>query len=170
MIFLCNFRNVIKRELKLIGDNIAAVILAAFLASAGGVILWINGGSTWYFVKNSGGDRLGLVFSVWVISYALVGASLVLLWLLYSGRHCDYHKIIPLFALCALSYLFMLVWYALFFCTRLSVFAGIVLIFCCVIDVVLFLSMRKTLLSFEVITVLLFAVHGFFVYFSFAFA
>ena len=161
-------RNQLKRELEFLGDHIALVILAAFLASVGGVLLWINGGSSWYFIRyGASGVPLGVIFSVWCITYALAGASAALIWLVYSDGRCGYKKALPLFSVAALSYLFMLVWYAVFFCTRLNVFAAVILILSCVADIFLFVSMRRTMLTFEAATVVVFVVQTYFVYFSF---
>ena len=169
MIFVCEQ---MKRELCFLGEHIPVLLLSAFLAAAGGVVLWISGGSSWYFIRTASGSGVGLgfIFSVWILTYALVGALMALLWLTYSGGRRDFRKTMPLFVLVTLSYLFMLVWYALFFCTRLAVFSAVILILSCIIDAVVFFFMRKSFLLFDCALAVVFAVQTYFVYFSFSFS
>ena len=160
----------LRREIQFIGQHIAVVAAAAFLCALGGIFLWINGGSSWYVIRTSGGTspRMSIIFTVWVIAYALCGAAIAMIWLVYRTGKRAFCASIPWFSLAVMSYLFMLVWYAVFFCTRLVVFAAIVLIISCISDVLLFLFMRKTLLIFSVITVILFMIQAYFVWFTFA--
>lgn len=161
-------KELIKREIKFLGEHIAVIILGAFLAAAGGVILWINGGSTWFYIRTScSGGTLGIIFSVWVLTYGLSGAGMAVMWLTYRCGKRDFCKTLPLFCVNVLSYLFMLVWYALFFCTRLGIFAGVMLILSCLFDAVIFISMRKSFFIFQLVTVIVFLIKLYFVIFTF---
>lgn len=161
----------LKEELRFILDHIAIVILAAFIGATGGVLVWINGGSTWYLIRTGCGavPQMSIVFSVWVITYGLMGAAMALIWLIYREQRCDFGRTFTCFSLCALSYLFMLVWYALFFCTRLVVFAGIILILSCVTDGLLFWFMRKTLVTFQAVMAVAVVIQAYFIWFTFCF-
>ncbi len=107
--------------------NPAPLGLGAFLAAVGGVLLWVSGGSGWYVVRSAGGELppLMTVFVLWLLCYALYGflmAAVVLGCVEQADRAG-----LALGALAA-SYLCSLIWYALFFCTRMVIFAGLILI------------------------------------------
>lgn len=160
-----------KRESRFLLDNITIICLSAFLCAIGGVFLWVNGGSSWYLIRTSAGaPPLSVVFSVWVITYGLTGAAASMIWLVYRHGKCGFSHTIPWFCLALMSYLFMLVWYAVFFCTRLVVFAAIVLIISCIADILLLLFMRKTLIIFSVTMAIIVAVQLYFIWFTFAVA
>lgn len=160
----------LKREIRFLTGGLRAIILAAFLCALGGVILWINGGSAWYFIRASGGSTppISLIFSVWVFAYALCGGAAAMIWLVYRRGKCSVSHALPCFGLSLVSYLFMLIWYALFFCTRLTVFAAIILILSVLIDFLLVFLMRKTLIIFSFLMIVIILVQVFFICFSFA--
>ena len=160
----------LKREMQFISENIAVIALASFLCATGGVMLWINGGSSWYIIRTSGGSspQMSLIFAAWIIAYALIGAAAAMIWLVYHSGRCDFHKVIPWFCMAVVSYLFMLVWYAVFFCTRLVIFSAIILMISCAADILLLLFMRRKSLMFSLIMAILVVLQGYFIWFTFA--
>ena len=159
-----------KREMHFLSENAAPIALSAFLFAVGGVLLWINGGSSWYIIRMTGNTspQMSVIFSVWLITYSLIGAAAAMIWIINRrGRDCRKNAL-PLFCLAVISYLFMLTWYALFFCTRLVIFSAIILILSCISDVMLFIFMRRTMVLFSVIMVTVTAVQTYFLWFTFA--
>ena len=160
----------IKFELKLIGENIPLIGLAAFLCIMGGILLWISGGSYWFAVRvgTRGGFTLSLVgaFTLWLICYGLVGVSLALIGFICNAGICCDKRCIKSFALLMISYLLMLSWYAIFFCTRLIVFPLILLICSVLLVGISFLLIRKTLCLLFIINLIIEIIQIYFIFFS----
>lgn len=141
----------IKWELNCFTDHIAVIGLGAFLCAIGGILLWINGGSCWYILKSvSGADHtrsITGVFIVWLVVYAIYGIRLALIGVGEGVLCLNSKKTFTLFCLTSFAYLLDLVWYALFFCTRLTVFALIILLFSLTVNLlVICLSKRRMIL------------------------
>ena len=115
-----------KRELDFIGANAGLFGIAAFLAAMGGVLLWVSGGSGWYFYKTAGRDAPS-VAALFTLSLAVCGlcglsGALIYVW----GRAvCPMKSVWPSVCMIAGAYLMHLGWYAAALCTRMTVFGGI---------------------------------------------
>ena len=107
------------------GQNLAAAGLGAFLAAAGCVLLWISGGSGWYTVKamRCSLPSLTVLFVLSLLVSGFCGASAALSAVLAKERGT---AIRALFWTAA-AWLFGLGWYAVFFCTRMSLFGAFLL-------------------------------------------
>ena len=139
-----------KRELDFLGANAGVLGAAAFLAAMGGVLLWVSGGSGWYFYKTAGQCAPSVA--------SLFALSLVL------------RSVLPSAGCTAGTYLFHLGWYAAALCTRLTVFGGI---FAC-LSVLCTLAARLLLpksppppFVFTASTLLLLCAGGYFIYVTF---
>lgn len=148
----------IKWELSCLTRHIAVIGVSAFLCAIGGILLWINGGSGWYVINSINGSNSSLtgVFLVWMIAYALYGVRLALL-ASGEGIACsDRKRAFTAFSLTALAYLLDLIWYAIFFCTRLTWFALVVLITAVILGAaVIILSKRGMLIHLMAIFVVI---------------
>lgn len=159
-------------EMHAVSANIKLILLGAFLCAVGGVLLWINGGSTWYFLRSASQIHAGLslsgVFVAWLITYGLTGAMLALVW--SSGRYrlCGCRVSLCSFGLISAVYLLMLVWYALFFCTRLFIFSLVILSLSVVLCAMALILLRKTMVLIWMIGIMIEAIQIYFIYFSFA--
>lgn len=140
----------LKRELCCLTKHIAIIGLSSFLCAIGGVVLWINGGSGWYVLNsvsaNQHGRSLTFIFLVWLIVYALYGARLVLIAFSDTVSCSCQKRVVLAFSLTSFSYLLDLVWYALFFCTRLTIFSLIVLSLSAILNVVVILISKHGLI------------------------
>jgi hypothetical protein len=162
----------IKYEIKLIGENIPLIGLSAFLCVIGGILLWVSGGSSWFALRIgiSHGFTLSLAgaFVLWTITYGLVGAVLSLITIICrAGILCDKRCII-VFGVVMISYLLMLSWYAIFFCTRLTVFPLILLLCSVLLICVELIIMWRTLRILLVINLIIEAIQVYFIIFSFS--
>ena len=118
--------------------------LCVFLCCMGGVLLWVSGGSNYYYIRGPHGS-VGLLFLLWLVIYALTGLVLACILLTESNRCVSHSRRIRsgiLTGLCVTSYLFMLCWYAVYFCTRLVLFSGILLTVTMILFVTIFVVMR----------------------------
>ncbi len=161
----------LKHELKAVGDNIPLVGLSAFLCCIGGILLWVSGGSTWFAAKMTYKPHFTLslagVFIVWLLCYGLVGVLLALIWISHKARVCGSGVSLKAFSIVMAVYLLMLSWYAVFFCTRLMLFAVILLLVSIVLCGAVLIAMRRTLYLITVITLLIEMIQIYFVWFSF---
>lgn len=140
----------IKLELNCLISHITVIGLGAFLCAIGGILLWVNGGSGWYVLNSVSAARnsssLTGVFLVWLVVYALYGVRLALIGI-GEGISCrDQRHAFVGFCLTSLAYLLDLIWYALFFCTRLTWFALIILLISVLIELLLICMSRKWML------------------------
>ena len=138
----------IRRETSCVLSNISQIVLISFLTSLGGVLLWVNGGSTWFVVQSYKLDGCGIsltgAFVVSLVSYALLGA---VMGIILKMNGCGIKKkFVTALALAAGMYIFSLAWYAVFFCTRLSAFSAALLVIAVLLGVALLLMLRKTML------------------------
>ena len=124
---MCRFFWKLKTELECLIDHAPAAAFTAFLCAMGGILLWVSGGSWSYTVLSRAefGLSLTVSFVIWLIAYALYGLRLGLLW--FCGR-CLTRRTAAACAAVLLAYLLDLVWYSLFFCTRLAVFPLIIIL------------------------------------------
>ena len=118
-----------KSELGLLRKNIVLVIIIDVLCLAGGVILWIDGGSYRYVIEKTvtRGPSLALIFTLNCVVYLLIGTYKSLIVIYTKSTVISAKWGIVKFILVELAYLMFLVWYSLFFCTRLIVFAAVIL-------------------------------------------
>lgn len=162
----------IKFELKCFTDHIAVLGLGAFLCALGGILLWINGGSGWYVLRSVSGAvgsrSLTGVFLVWLLVYAFYGIRLALVGV-GEGICRDPKRIFTVFALTSLAYLLDLVWYALFFCTRLTAFALIILILSLLSNLLILLLSKKGMILHKIIVVVVLFAQIYFVWFTVSF-
>ena len=118
----------LKNELAWLGSNLPWAGLGAFLGAFGCVILWISGGSGWYALKamRTPMPSLALLFVLSLLSCGFCGmtAALVIRCGRCGGKADKApHPVRHI----AAAYLFGLGWYAVFFCTRLSLFGAVLL-------------------------------------------
>jgi len=160
----------LKREVKFLSCHIPILVASAFLASVGGVLLWVNGGSAWYFYRlpSGGVPQMSVVFSIWVVAYGLCGIGIALLGLLTREGCRKKTGTLSLACVLAGSYLLMLLWYVVFFCTRLTVFSAILLLISMAQNGFLLWKTRRLLLTLPILMAVLTAVEGYFVFFSFS--
>ena len=160
----------IKREMRILTCNLPLVILAAFLCAFFGTVLWVAGGSSWYYLKmgisSPGSLHVGTLYAVWLLTYGLVGVALSLVWLSCKARLMHVKTCLAAFALLMLSYLLMQTWYAVFFCTRLLVFAGILLLLSTVACGVALVITKRTFFILTFALVIIEAVQIYFLHFS----
>lgn len=90
----------------------------------GGILLWVSGGSTAYYIRNTG-MPVGVLFLLWLMIYGLTG--IVMACILLTGCSCGGNGGVPA-AMCGGAYVLMLCWYAVYCCTRLVLFSGILLV------------------------------------------
>ena len=115
-----------KRELDFVAANAGVLGIAAFLAAMGGVLLWVSGGSGWYFYKTAGREAPS-VAALFTLSLAVCGlcglsGALIFVW----GRAaCPMKSVWPPACMIAGVYLAHLGWYAAALCTRMTLFGGI---------------------------------------------
>ena len=119
----------IKKELSWLGAALAPAGLGAFFAAFGCVLLWISGGSGWYALKAMRAQMpsLALLFVLSLLSSGCLGAAAALI--LRHARMCGRaEKDCFLACRIAAAYLFGLGWYAVFFCTRMTLFGAALLL------------------------------------------
>lgn len=137
----------IKWELNFFIKHIAIIALGAFLCAIGGIILWINGGSGWYVLNSLGNSNhtfsLTAVFIIWLLAYAIYGSRLAAI-ASGEGISCsDAKRSLTGFCLTAFAYLLDLVWYTVFFCTRLTWFALIILLLSLLLNIFVILLLKR---------------------------
>ena len=121
----------IKKELAWLGANLSAAGLGAFLGAMGCVLLWVSGGSGWYAVKavRRPLPPLVLLFVLSLLAGGFLGASAALV--LRHSRECCKGRgrggRSGQLVFIGAAYLFGLGWYAVFFCTRMCLFAAVLL-------------------------------------------
>ncbi len=118
----------LKKELAWLGSNLAAGGLGAFLAAFGCVILWISGGSGWYALKAMRDPLppLAVLFVLSLLSGGFCGLAAALAVRCAQARGKPEKDKSPVGHIAA-AYLFGLGWYAVFFCTRLTLFGAVLL-------------------------------------------
>ena len=133
----------LKCEFRLLGEHLKTAGLWAFAAAAGCVVLWVSGGSGWYPLKAMRFPLppLGLLFTLSLIGSGFCGAAGALC---ASGggdgtKKSSCPPSVPRFGRfysssrrsavgwAAAAYLFGLGWYAVFFCTRMTLFGAVLL-------------------------------------------
>lgn len=156
-------------ELKWLTEHIAVIIVGAFLCALGGILLWINGGSGWYVLNSVSGavysHSLTGIFLVWLIVYAIYGIRLALAAV--GEGICRIKKwVFLIFTLTALAYILDLVWYALFFCTRLTVFALIILVLSVIINLAILLISKRGMILHKITIVVVLSAQSYYVWFT----
>lgn len=168
MIFL--FRR-IKREFSLITCNLPLVIFAAFLCAFGGIVLWVSGGSTWFVIRGGANlvadISLTAVFCIWLIVYGLVGVVLAMIWLLCRARIMPQKASLCAFGIIMAAYLLMQNWYAVFFCTRLIIFSGILLSLSVIACGIVIVITRKSVTLLSLIILIIEMIQIYFLRFCF---
>ena len=115
-----------KREFDFLGGGLVPLGVCAFLFAVGGALLWVCGGSGWYVLKAAGREAPS-VGGLFALSLAVCGLCGLLggLTAMAGYRLRPAGAVLPPLGLTAASYLFHLGWYAVFCCTRLMLFGGI---------------------------------------------
>ena len=138
-------------------SNISIILLFSFLYALGGVLLWVNGGSTWFIVQSyqfhSNAISLSGAFVLSLVIYALIGAVVSMVFKLNKCSMSGKNSSMTALILAMSMYILSLAWYAVFFCTRLSVFSSILLAIAILVGAALFVVTlkRMILLSFGII-------------------
>jgi len=133
----------IKKELEYVICSIAGISAAVFFCAMGGILLWVNGGSGWYIMNSfvNHGIPLTVIFLTWLVVYALYGFRLSC----RGFRCCDRRSAALQGAVC-LAYILDLVWYALFFCTRLWALALVVIVVSLLLNLTVLLRTGKRMI------------------------
>ena len=129
----------LKREVCFLVENYRTAALCPFLCCMGGILLWVSGGSPALYLRKCG-ISAGALFLLWLPIYGLTG--LVLAWIFLVRRNSCRGEGTVLPALCAGAYLCMLCWYAVYCCTGLVLFAGILLLLSIVLLGTVFIMFR----------------------------
>lgn len=116
----------LKREVCFLIEHFRLTGLCAFMCCMGGILLWVSGGSNVYYLRGAH-IPIGVLFLLWLLVYGLTGVLMACI-LLTETSCCRGNRGGILLGLCAAAYVFMLCWYAVYFCTRLVLFSGILLI------------------------------------------
>lgn len=161
----------LKREIGFLGEHMMKILVSAFVCCFGGILLWVNGTNLWYVMNSFRTPKYSVsvtgAFFLWLIAYALCGAVLALI--LSMGMNicrCRSVHALTAFALGCGVYLLMLVWYAVFFCTHLTLFALILLISLLILTAALFCLVRRSLLILKVLLLGIVVVELYFLYFN----
>ena len=158
-----------KRELDFIAANAGILGVSAFLAAMGGVLLWVSGGSGWYFYKTAGRDAPS-VAALFSLSLAVCGisglcAALILLW----GRAaCPMRSVWPSAVCTAGAYLAHLGWYAAALCTRMTLFGGILALAAFGLTAASRLCLRRPPAFFTAAVLTLMGGEGYFIFVTFS--
>ena len=163
----------IRREAGFLLSNISIIFLFSFLYALGGVLLWINGGSTWFAVQSYQSHNTSIslsgAFVLCLIIYALIGAVVSII-LKVNGCMCSgKSNTLTAIILAMAMYILSLAWYAVFFCTRLSVFSSILLAIAIILGATLFFVTLKRMffLSLGIVLVELLQIYFLYVNISF---
>lgn len=157
-------------EINIIKNNILIIAAAAAVCCIGGILLWINGGSTWYVANSALRGKYPIsqsgIFLLNCMAYVLLGILLALNFI-YT-KNCLLHPRTGLssFVRSAGSYLFLLIWYVIFFCTRLTIFSLALLIISGIMLIVNLISTKKIFSIYGIITITVFALIVVFVHFG----
>jgi hypothetical protein len=161
----------LKRELDFLAKHIRMIFFSAFICCFGGMLLWVNGTNLWQVLRSGSQPSFSLsvtgLFLLWSFIYGLTGILLSLLFLQGKIRCCN--DPLTSFAICSGIYLLHLVWYAVFFCTHLVLFACMILLVSFFLTIVLFLLNRHGFLLFRFLLILIFLVELYFIYFNLTF-
>lgn len=141
----------LKREVCFLIGQFRITGLCAFLCCMGGILLWVSGGSNIYWMR--GGGSIGGLFFLWLLIYGLTGVLMACI-LLSEGSLCPKSHGGVLLALCGAAYVLMLCWYAVYFCTRLTLFSGILLILSILCIGAILVIMRKGFLLAKLVLLL----------------
>ncbi len=140
----------LRRESAFLLSNLSFIFLFAFLCALGGVLLWVNGGGTWFVVQSyqfhNTSTSLSGAFVLCLVIYALIGAVVSVIIKMNGCIRGAQNNTLIAVALSMAMYILSLAWYAVFFCTRLSVFSSILLLIVVLIGVALLVVVRKTLI------------------------
>lgn len=134
----------LKREVCFLIEHFRFTGLCVFLCCMGGILLWVSGGSNHYHIRGAH-VPVGVLFLIWLLIYGLTGVLLACILLTESNRCTTPGRRIRsgfLTGLCAAAYMFMLSWYAVYFCTRLILFSWILLTLSVILFGVIFVVMR----------------------------
>ncbi len=158
-----------KRELDFVAANAGVFGISAFLAAMGGVLLWVSGGSGWYFVKTAG-HAAPSVAALFALSLTVCGccglsAAMILMW----GRAaCPMRSVWPSACAVAGAYLAHLGWYAAAMCTRMTVFGGILAVVSVLLTAAARVLLRKPPAILTAALLALLAGESYFVYATFS--
>jgi len=139
----------LKREVCFLIEHYRVTGLCAFLCCMGGVLLWVSGGSSMYYLRGAH-IPIGMLFLLWMLIYGLTGILFSCILLTESSCCRTAGKGGILAGLCAAGYVFMLCWYAVYFCTRLILFSKILLILSVISIATIFVIMRKGMILAKV--------------------
>lgn len=139
----------LKREVCFLIMHYRITGLCAFLFCMGGILLWVSGGSNLYYLRGAP-VPIGGLFLLWLLIYGLTGVLFACILLTESFRCRTPGRGGILTGLCASAYVFMLCWYAVYFCTRLLLFSGILLILTVIVLGIIFVVMRTELILVKV--------------------
>lgn len=143
----------IRRESAFLLSNLSFIFLFSFLCALGGVLLWVNGGSTWFVMQSYQlhNNSIGLsgAFVLCLVIYALIGAVVSVI-IKMNGCRGGKNNTLAAVVLSMAMYILSLAWYAVFFCTRLSIFSSILLFIAILIGGGLFVITRKSLILLSV--------------------
>lgn len=163
----------LRYELNYLVCNIGKIGLSAFICCFGGILLWVDGTNIWHILRSGFGgtsDSSASViayFLLWLLTYGLCGAVLAIL-LQYGQSVGSSGPFIAFSAGCAM-YLFQLVWYALFFCTSLVVFAFFILLTAFLLTCFLIFLARHGAWILKLMLILIALVELYFIYFNLTF-
>jgi hypothetical protein len=124
----------------------------------GGILLWVSGGSWSWHIRYAGGNALpiGVMFLLWLCVYGLTGVLIAFL-VLSAGCLCQRStRMLPV--LTAGAYIFMLCWYAVYFCTPLGLFSALLLLFSIVLLGIVFVLLKRSLLTAKILIIVIEAV------------
>ena len=147
----------IRCEISFILSNIYVIVIFSFLTSLGGVLLWVNGGSVWFIMqssKNPNNISLSAVFVLSLVIYAMMGA-VVSIVLKTENHICRGKNALTAIVLTMAMYILSLSWYAVFFCTRMSLFSAILLMIVVILGVLLFFTVKKRLIILGILVLLI---------------
>jgi len=160
----------IKRELNYLAENIGTIGLSAFLCCFGGILLWVDGTNIWHVMRSgphAGTASVTGVFLLWLLTYGLCGTVLALILLQSRTARCG--CALTAFAAGCTVYLLQLVWYAVFFCTHLVIFAFFILLTAFLLTFVLFFLVRHSFLTLKALLLAITLVELYFIYFNLTF-
>ncbi len=161
-------KRLLRNSMRMFSDP-APLALGAFLCAAAGAALWVSGGSAWYALQSAGReDRLpplAAAFVIWLLVYGLYGFLLAAILL---GRREWGRNALALFGSVIGSYLFSLGWYAVFFCTRMSLFGILLLLLSAAALLFALFLLRRAPIPLILAAILILAAQTVFICFAFA--
>lgn len=157
-------------EINIIKNNIFLIAVSAVVCCIGGILLWINGGSTWYVTNSALRGKFIIpqsgIFLLNCIEYVLFGILLALNFIYMKNCLIHPRTGFSSFVRSAGSYLFLLIWYVVFFCTKLTIFSFVILILSGILLIVNLISTKKFLSIYGIITIIAFILIVLFVDFA----